>query len=254
MGSVLTIAGRDLRSLFNSPKGGAIFFFFLFYIGLFFNNFVSTFIEMQQRAPMMGGTAPTIDQLLKALFYNLHFILIFIIPAVTMATFAEEKKTQVFRLLQTAPVSPMQIVFGKYLAALAVMTLALAASAAFPLFITVYGEPDIGVILTSYLGIFLLIAAQIAFGLWVSSMTNNQLVAFLFTVFGLFLLIILNWLAPNLSGGGVTEGFLKYIASSEHLDVFFKGLITVKDVTYFVCFAALFLFFSNVVLDSQRWR
>ena len=73
-------------------------------------------------------------------------------------------------------------------------------------------------------------------------------------MFGVFLLLILNWLAPGISGGGLMESVIKYIASTEHLDVFFKGMITVSDVTYFLCFIALFLFFTNVVLDSQRWR
>ena len=130
----------------------------------------------------------------------------------------------------------------------------LAVSAVYPLFIKAFGNPDGSLILTSYLGIFLLMCAQLAFGLWVSSMTTNQFMAFLFTMFGLFLLLILNWLAPSFNSGGLFEGLLKYIASTDHLDVFFKGMLTVNDVAYFVCFAALFLFFTNVVLDSQRWR
>lgn len=254
MGAILTIAGRDLRANFASVKGGAIFWFFLIFMGFFFQNFIATFMEMQQRAPMYGGEAPTLEQLLRALFYNLHFILILVVPAVTMAAFSEEKRSQAIRLLQTSPVTPTQIVFGKFFAACAMMALVLLASSAYPLFTVAYGNPDIGIIASSYLGIFLLMAAQLAFGLWISSMTNNQFMAFLFTMFGLFLLMILNWIAPNISGGGMLEGVVKYIASTDHLDVFFKGMVTVKDVTYFACFAGLFLFFTNIVLDSQRWR
>ena len=85
-------------------------------------------------------------------------------------------------------------------------------------------------------------------------MTSNQFMAFLFTMFGLFMLLILNWIAPNITGGGWSEGAVKYLASTSHLDVFFKGMITVTDTVYFVAFTATFLFFTNVVLDSQRWR
>ena len=85
-------------------------------------------------------------------------------------------------------------------------------------------------------------------------MTKNQFLAFLFTMFGLFMLLILNWLAPNLSGGGLTEEVLKYLASMQHLENMMKGMITVKDIFYFICFTSLFLFFTNIVLDSQRWR
>jgi ABC-2 type transport system permease protein len=254
MGTVMTIARRDLKSYFTSPKGAAILWFFLIFMGFFFQNFVATFVEMEQRAPMMGGQAPTLDQLLRALFYNLHFILILVVPAVTMASFAEERRNQSLRLLQTAPITATQIVFGKFLAAATMMALVLAASAVYPLFTVKFGNPDNAVIATSYLGIFLLMCSQVAFGLWISSMTSNQFMAFLFTMFGLFLLLILNWIAPNITGGGVTERVVKYLASTEHLDVFFKGMLTVTDVVYFICFIATFLFFTNVVLDSQRWR
>ena len=254
MGAILTIAGRDLKSYFTSPKGSTIFWFFLIFMGFFFHNFIATFVELQARAPQMGGEAPTLEQLLRALFYNLHFILVLVVPAVTMSSFSEEKRNQSLRLLQTAPVSATQIVLGKFLAAAAVMFLVLVASSVYPVFTMVYGNPDVPVIISSYFGLFLLMAAQLAFGLWVSSMTSNQFMAFLFTMFGLFMLLILNWLAPKLAGGGLTETVVKYIASTDHLDNFFKGMISVSDVFYFVCFAGLFLFFTNVVLDSQRWR
>ncbi len=254
MSPVMTIAWRDLRSYFASPKGAAIFFFFLGFMGFFFQNFVATFVEMTQRAPMFGGEAPTLEQLLRALFYNLHFILILIIPAVTMSSFSEERRNQTIRLLQTSPVTATQIVLGKFLASASVLGVVLVCSAVYPIFTKLYGNPDMGVILVSYLGIFLLMCSQVAFGLWVSSMTTNQFMAFLFTMFGLFLLLILNWIAPNITGGGMMESVVKYLASTDHLDQFFKGMLTVSDVTYFVCFIAIFLFFTNVVLDSQRWR
>lgn len=254
MNSILAIAGRDLKAYFASPKAAAIFWFFLIFMGFFFNNFIHMFLQMQQQAPMMGGQAPTIEQLLRALFYNLHFILLLIVPAVTMASFSEEKKNQSLRLLMTAPCTATEIVLGKFFAAAGVMGLVLVASAVYPFFTVLHGNPDKMVILTSYIGIFLLMCSQIAFGLWVSSMTSNQFMAFLFTMFGLFLLLILNWMASSLGGGGVVESVLKYIASSDHVDSFFKGTLSVGHVAYFLCFTALFLFFTNVTLDSQRWR
>lgn len=254
MSSIFTIAWRDFKSYFASPKGAAIFFFFLIFMGVFFNSFIVTYVEMTQRAPMFGGEAPTLEQLIRALFYNLHFILVLIIPAVTMSSFADDRRNQTLRLLFTSPVTATQIVLGKFLSSAALLALVLICSGVYPLFTAVYGNPDKAVILCSYFGIFLLMCSQISFGLWISSMTTNQFMAFLFTMFGLFLLLILNWIAPNLAGGGTLESILKYIASTDHLDVFFKGTLAVSDITYFLCFIALFLFFTNVVLDSQRWR
>ena len=222
-------------------------------MGFFFNNFVNMYLNMQQQAPMMGGQAPTLDQLMRALFYNIHFILLLIIPAVTMASFSEEKKSHTMRLLMTAPATSLEIVLGKFLASLLLMTLVLLSSLAFPLFAVQYGNPDKSVLLTSYFGIFLLVISQISFGIWISSLTSNQFLAFLFTMFGLFMLLILNWMASALTGGGLAETVLKYIASSDHLDAFLKGSLSVSHVAYFLCFTATFLFLTNVSIDSQRW-
>ena len=254
MNGILAIARRDLKSYFSSPKAAAIFWFFLIFMGFFFNNFVHMFVQMSTQAPMMVGQDPTLEQLLKALFYNLHFILLLIVPAVTMASFSEEKRNQSIRLLLTSPCTALEIVLGKFLAAAGLLGLVLIASLVYPMFTVTHGNPDIMMIVSSYIGLFLLVASQISFGLWVSSMTSNQFMAFLFTMFGLFLLLILNWMAPNLSGGGITESVLKYMASSDHLDAFFKGTISVAHTAYFLIFTAMFLFFTNVTLDSQRWR
>lgn len=254
MSGILAIARRDLRAYFASPKAAAIFWFFLIFMGFFFNNFVGMFMKMSSQAPMMGGQAPTIEQLLKALFYNQNFIFLLIIPAVTMASFSEERRNQSIRLLLTSPCTALEIVIGKFLAATTLMALVILASAVYPMFTVLYGNPDKMIIICSYLGLMLLVMSQIAFGLWISSITSNQFLAFVFTMFGLFLLLILNWMAPNIAGSGLTGSVLKYIANTEHLEAFFKGTLSVGHTAYFVIFTAMFLFFTNVTLDSQRWR
>lgn len=255
MQAVLTIAKRDMMGYLTSPKAAAVFFVFLILMGgVFFYPFVGMLVEAQQQAPAMGGEAPGIDQLLRAVFNNVHFILLLVVPGVCMGSFAEEKKSQSFRLLQTAPISSLEIVLGKFLGNVGVMFVLLLCTSVYPLYLIQYGTPDVGMILTSYLGLFLLVASQLSFGLWISSMTNNQFVAFLFTMFALFVLLVLNWVAPKISGGGNGEAIIKYLASSVHFESFLKGVVSVSDVTYFLCFTGIFLFFSNVVIDSQRWR
>lgn len=254
MGSILTIARRDLQSYFASLKGSIVFWFFLIFMGFFFHSFVYTFVEYQTQSAGYGGGGPTLSQLLTAIFHNLHFILLLIVPAVTMSSFAEEKKNHVDRLLQTSPVTMLQILLGKFFASIGILTLVLLASMVFPFYTMLYGNADLASILSAYLGVFLLMASQVALGIWVSSMTNNQFVAFAFTMFGLFLLLILNWIAPNITSSGGAEEIVKYLASTSHLDNFFKGLITVKDTGYFILFTLTFLLFAHVSLDSQRWR
>lgn len=254
LNSILLIAKKEFKTGLVTPKTSAIFFFFLLFMGWFFSNFIDTFILLQQQAPMMGGQAPTMEQLLKAMFFNLHFILILIVPAVTMGVFSEEKKNQSLRFLQTAPISAFEIVAGKYLSSCAVMASVLLLSFVYPAFLVVYGNPDVGVILSSYLGLFLLICAQLAFGLWVSSMTSNQFLAFLFTMLGLFLMLVLDFLAPNSAGGDVADIVIRYFATSSHLDSFFSGVISVADTFYFMILAVGFTCFSVAKIDSLRWR
>src|SRR5688500_6314572 len=98
MSGVLTIARRDLASFFTNLKGPAIFFIFLLLMGVFFSSFDFIFVDMQRQAGASGGEAPGLDQLFRALFYNVHFIFILLIPAVTMSTFAEERKNLSIRL------------------------------------------------------------------------------------------------------------------------------------------------------------
>ena len=254
MGAIATVSKRDFRSYFSSFKGPAIIWFFLIFMGVFFFSFIYTFVELQQRAPVMGGSVPTLVQFLGAMFRNVQFILLLLVPAVTMSSFSEESKVQSFRLLQASPISTFQIVMGKFLACVFVLSTALALSAVFPLFLVEYGNPDINVIATSYLGVFLLICSQVALGIWISSMTSNQFLAFLFTMFGLFLLLILNWIAPNITSNGEAETVVKYLASSIHLDPFLRGLVTVADTVYFFLFAGLFLLFTYISVESKRWR
>ncbi len=254
MGAISTIALRDLKSFFRSLTGPTVFFLFLLFIGIFFYGFIGKFMTMKQDAIQTGGGGATLEDLLQAIYANIHFILLFIIPAITMGTFAAEQKNHCDRLFKSAPVSSLQVVLGKYFACLGLMTMVLIASLIYPLFLAYYGNPDIGVIFGGFLGLFLLIASQLAFGVWVSSMTSNQLIAFIFTMSGLFLLLVLNFMVPDLTSANEAQEALKYIATTDHLHSFLKGTIQVKDLTYFLLFTIIFLFFSNVSLDSQRWR
>ena len=254
MSAVIAIAKRDIKSSFYSLKGSAIFWFFLFLMGIFFQSSLSSYVEFQQRALSMGGQAPTLEQLLNAVYSYFQFMIFLIIPAVTMASFSEEKSNQSIKLLSTAPITSLQIVLGKYLACFFLMLLVLLSSSVFSIYTVSYGDPDLGIILTSHIGLLLVISAQVAFGIWISSMTSNQFIAFLFTMCGMFLLMILSWIAPNITSNSNTESFFKYLASNTHLDPFLKGMISVADVTYFVIFTVLFLFLTNLSLDSQRWK
>lgn len=254
MSLVLTIAQRDFKGFFSTMRGSAILWFFLLFTGIFFWSFINTFLEIQSRAPMMGGEVPSLEQLISAVFQNIQFILLLVVPAVTMSSFSEDKRTKADRLLQTSPIKAIDIVLGKFIACSGILLSVLVATIPFILFTLYYGNPDLGPIITSYLGLFLLMCSQVAFGIWVSSMTSNQFISFIFTMFGLFLLLILNFIAKSLTHNEYGQGIIRYISASNHLDPLFKGMVSVGDIVYFLSFIAVFLFFTNFVLDSQRWR
>jgi len=255
MGVIWTIAKRDFLSMLYSPRAGGLFFGYLMIGGLFFHDFVENFVQYQSQSVARGGSGYSLGELIQAIFYNLNFFLIFIVPAITMASFAEEKRHQSYRLLLTVPISSLEIVLGKYFGALLLMLIPLGVLATYPVFLAVYGNPDTGVLLTSFLGFVLTVSSYVAFGLWISSLTNSPGLAFFYTALGLIFLSVLNWFAGNLVGQQeVFETVLQYLAFSEHVEPLFKGLIRVGDISYFGLFVLVFLFFTHTTVEAQRWR
>lgn len=254
MRAAYSIASRDFKANIFSLKGASIMFFFMIILGVFFQSFVYTFVEMIDQAPSMGVEAPSMDRLVQAVFHNLNFILLLALPAITMASFSEEKKSKLDRLLLSSPVRPAEIVLGKFLASLGIVCSVLLGSSVYMIFLCTYGNPDPGLILSSYLGIHLLSFSHIAFGLWVSALTSHQFLSFIFTMGGLLLMLILNWIAPNISSSDGLEGFIKYLASSTHLEPFLKGSISISHSAYFLLVTILFLFLSTLQVESERWK
>ncbi|MCY4443639.1 MAG: ABC transporter permease subunit [Proteobacteria bacterium] len=250
------IAKRDFKSGFSTPKTGAIIFFVVALISIFFALFIQSY--QQQANPMLGGGAPQtppIQHLIRSLVFNFYFILLLIIPAVTMGTFSDEIKSQSIRFLQTAPISTASIVLGKFLSRWVTVLLAVLLCAVQPIFLAVYGNPEVPAMLSAYLGLVLVISFQVAFGVWVSSLTSEQFIAFIFTMLGLFSFLMLDFIGDTLAGSsGYVKDVLEYLAPMNHFENLTNGLITLGDVTYFLVMTFGFLFFANVSFDSRRWR
>lgn len=254
IGKITAIAAKDLKSSLVSFKAWSVIFFFLIFMGIFFFNYIDTYVSMQNQAPDLNTSSPSIEQLIYAIFSVLHFVLILVIPALTMGTFAEEKKNQTLILLQSSPLSTFEIIMGKFFAVICLMTFVLAGSSIYIAYLLLYGNPDPFVIASSYLGFFLLIATHLAFGIWISTLCKNQFLAFIFSMLGLFFLLIINALSGSLKGDGLGPTILKYLGTSDHIDSFLKGVISTADISYFLCMTVLFLFFAAVSYDIQRWR
>jgi ABC-2 type transport system permease protein len=177
---------------------------------------------------------------------------LFLMPAITMRTYSEEKRSGTIELLLTSPLTDFQIILGKFLGALSLWAVTLAVSLIHIGILFIYGNPEWKPIATAYLGLLLFGACFISVGLFISSLTKNQVVAFAAT-FGVFLFLwVINWIG-SFSGPTVNE-LTNYLSIVGHFDDFAKGVIDTTHLIYYLSFITFGLFLTAKSVDSERWR
>ena len=259
MRGIMAVFKREFKSFFVSPIAYIVVAIFLVLSGYFFYGGLITFVERSiaftQQARMYGMAPPPMnlnEWVVRPFFYNEGIIILFLIPLITMRLFSEEKKSRTIELLLTSPVTDLHVVIGKFLSGLALFALMLAFTLVYQIVLFVTGSPDIGPILTGYLGLLLMGASFLSLGMLISSLTENQIVAATAS-FGVFLILwVLAW-TSRMTGGGLGE-ILAYISITEHLHDFAKGVIDTKDVVYYLSFIFLGVFLTLRSLESMRWR
>jgi ABC-2 type transport system permease protein len=254
MGNIWTIARRDLRSQFYSPIAYIVLACFLLIMGwMFFQNlnyFASQNMQYQQFG---GGKSPSItDGIIRPLFGNMNVIFLLLLPFVTMRSFAEEKKLHTIELLLTAPVTLTEIILGKFLAAFTFVVIMLAVTSVYPIVLVATGNPDLGPILTSYLGTLLMASCVLSIGIFFSATTENQIVAGALNFATILFFWIISWASQ--SAGPVWGEVLTYLSLIGHFNNFTQGILNTSDVAYYLSFAGIGLFLTHRVLDSYRWR
>lgn len=242
MHSVAAIAKREMTGYFSTPVAYVFIVIFVALSGAF-TFYIGGFFERGQAS-------------LESFFAFHPWLYLFLIPAVSMRLWSEERKTGTIELLMTLPVTTSDAVIGKFLAAWAFIAVALALT--FPLWITVnvLGDPDNGVVLASYMGSFLMAGAFLAIGSCVSALTRNQVIAFivaatvcfLFTMSGLEMVLdVFRAWAPHLLVDTVAS--LSFLT---HFDRVTKGLIDLRDLMFFVSMIAFWLFATVVAVDAGK--
>ena len=254
MGNILTLAQKELRAYFVSPIAYVLLVFFALLFGYFYASSINFMVQLSMGQFGMGG--PQIvninEFMIRPLFGNTAVILLFMLPMLTMRSFAEEKRSGTIELLLTSPLTDFQIIMGKFLGAMALYPLMLSLTLVHLGVLFWYGEPEWAPVLSGYRGVLLMGATFISLGLAISSMTKNQVVAGVFT-FGVFLgLWIIGWLGD--ASGTMTQSVLAYLSILEHLDDFSKGVIDTTHVTYYVSFITLGLFLTAKSMDMARWN
>lgn len=237
---MFAILKKEIQSFFASPIGYLVIALFLLLNGLFLWLFKGEFNILNY------GFAD-----LSSFFLLAPWILVFLIPAVTMRSFSDEKKQGTLELLLTKPISHLQIVLGKYFGAVVLIVLALIPTLLYVLTVYQLGKPvgnlDMGSTLGSYFGLLFLVAAYTAIGLFASTLSDNQIVAFISAVFLCFFFYIgFEGIADMTS-----SRFIDQLGMSSHYKSMSRGVLDTRDIVYFLSVTVLFLFFTVKRVNSE---
>lgn len=233
---------RELSSFFATPVAYVFIAIFLILSGVF-AFFIGSLYER--------GQADLLP------FFNFHpWLYLFLVPAIAMRTWSEERKNGSIELLMTLPITTFQAMLGKFLAAWTVLGLSLALT--FPLWVTVnyLGDPDNGVIIAAYLGSWLMSGAFLAIGICMSALTKNQVIAFILAIVVSFLFVV--------SGSGIVLDAFKDWAPSvvidtiasfsflTHYESLAKGVIALNDVVYFILLMGVWLYGGLLIIEQKK--
>ncbi len=242
---MISIFKKELRSYLSSLIAIIVIVVFLIANGLFIWVFRETNI--------LDGWYANIDPL----FELAPIIFIFLISALTMRLFSEEKKSGTFEILTTKPLTDLSIIMGKFLAALTVVIFAILPTVLY--YYTVYqlavpkGNIDTGAILGSYTGLVLLSAAYISIGMFCSVITDNQIVAFIISMFLCFFIYVAFDYLGSFSFLKSNQFFIEWFGINYHYRSLSKGVIDTRDIVYFISLITLFIWITKIVFSSRKW-
>jgi ABC-2 type transport system permease protein len=237
MSKAYAIYRKELAVYFVSPVAYVFLSVFLFLAGLFFYL----------------GVTSTGEASLRVMHGNLAVSLMFLLPLLTMRHFADERRTGTFELVMTAPVPLWSLLLGKWAATVSLCLILLVGTLLFPAILAYYGEPDWGVIGTSYLGLLMCCMASVSAGMFASSLTDEPVAAGL----GGVLMLLPFWLAGqgvDMVSSDAAREVLRAMALLTHVEPFSRGVIDTADVAWFVLFSVGFLFLTWRSVESRRWR
>ncbi|MFB3853218.1 MAG: ABC transporter permease subunit [Vicinamibacterales bacterium] len=254
MSNILAIAQKEIRAYFASPIAYVVIGLFALLFGYFYIVMVSFFVRESMQMSGFGGpqSLNVNQQVIRFVFQNVTVVFLFVLPMITMRTYAEEKRSGTVELLLTSPITDLQIILGKYLGAMTLYAAMLAVTLVHVGLLFVYGNPEWKPLLALYLGLLLFGGCFIALGLLVSSLTRNQIVAAMVAFVVFMLLWIVDWMSSFV--GPTWEPILSYVSVVQHLDDFLKGVIDTKHIVYYLSFITFGLFLTAKAVDSERWR
>jgi len=241
MNSFLAVFKRELKSYFTTPLAYVFLVIFLFFSG--YLMFKQGFFEMRQAD-------------MQAFFMNLPLLFVFMVPSTAMRLWAEERKVGSIELLFTLPITITQAVLGKFFAAWLFLAIALVLT--FPIVITVcyLGDPDVGLIITGYIGSLLMAGGFLAIGCFFSAVSKNQVISFVLSVVACAVLVFagmpttLNYLSTFLPAGLVSA--IEGMSFQIHFESIQRGMLRFKDLSYFLLLIVGWIAACSIVLDERK--
>ncbi|NLJ36361.1 MAG: ABC transporter permease subunit [candidate division WS1 bacterium] len=235
MRNTFTIAARELSHYFVSPLAYVAIFFFVFISGFIFTLAITTGQAQADMGP---------------LFHSMVFVSLMLAPVLTMGLIAQETDSGSIEMLMTKPVTDTEVAVGKFLGAVAVYVMILVVTLEFPIMLSIWGNPDWGLIAAGYIGLLATGIAFIAVGTFASSITNNQIAAWLTGTAILLFFWLVGWLSYS-STSWITD-VAGRLSIYENFGDFTRGIVDGKNVLFFLSMTGVFLFMSVRALENRR--
>jgi len=263
MRTALAIARKELSIYFTTPWAYAVFTAMLAVSSFFFVNGLYEFQRAQEMARLYGWERipqefrNLTDGVMVPFWSTVMIITLFVVPFLSMRLFAEEKRNKTFELLMTTPVRPFELVLGKYLGGLGIISATLGLTIVFPLLLSAFGSSDSGVVLEwptvllGYAAVLLWGATCMAVGMFISSLTESQMVASLLTF-----AVLLPWMLLRGVAQDVEEplrSFIAYLAFDTQLQNLIQGVLDVKALVFFLSVILFSLLLTHRTVEAQRW-
>ena len=243
---MLTLLKKEINGFLNSLIGYIVMVVFLLMTGLFLWVFPLEFNVLDFGFAGLDG-----------LFILAPFVFLFLIPAITMRSFADEKKSGTLELLMTQPLTDLQVILAKYFAGIVLVIISLLPTLIYYVSVYLLGLPpgnlDSGSIWGSYLGLLFLGASFVAIGIFASSLTDNQIVSFILAVFICFFLYMGFEFIYNFIVSGKTGLIIESLGLNAHYTSMSRGVIDTRDLIYFLSVTAIFILLTKLSLESRKW-
>lgn len=265
MTALLGILNKELKIAFTTPVAYVVYFAFALFSSVVFYDQLLQYEQQLQRTRHMEDTELLSvlnfnDIILTHLFANAQIVFVIAVPVLTMRVLAEEKRHRTMELLMTTPISPWQVVVGKYVAYLAVLASLVLILLVYPLILSAFGTNslvgesviDWPATLLGLFGVFLTGAMFGAVGFFFSSITESQVVAALMSVFSLLILWRVSTLASE-APGWLGDALL-FVTPTTHMSSFVRGVLSPADVLYYLSGSFFFLYLTHRMVEGQRWR